>query len=54
MINDITSTWQTGNHGNTTLNKHCVPTGAEREKGGDEEEEDVFFSERFIVIVVMS
>lgn len=29
MINDITSTWQTGNHGDTTLNKHHVPTGRE-------------------------
>lgn len=38
MINDITSTWQTGNHGDTRLNKHCVPTGTERERVGGGEE----------------
>lgn len=36
MINDITSAWQTGNHGDTTLNKHAVPTGTKRERKGGE------------------
>ena len=64
MINDITSTWQTGNHGDARLNKHDVPAGnrerereREREIWGKEREEDeedvfFFFSKRFIVIVM--
>lgn len=38
MINDITSMWQTGYHGNTTLNKHYVPTGTERKRERGERE----------------
>lgn len=32
MINDVTSMWQTGNHGDATLNKHAVPTSTQRGK----------------------
>jgi len=35
MINDITSTWQTGNHGDTTLNKRSVPTERGKEARGE-------------------
>lgn len=41
MINDITSTWQRGNHGDGTLNKHYVPErGRKRVQERREEEED--------------
>lgn len=39
MINDVTSTWQTGNHGNITLNKHYVPSGTARKRGKERGEE---------------
>lgn len=46
MINDITSVWQTGNHGDTALNKHCAPTGTHREREGKRQGERV--QERWI------
>lgn len=33
MINDVTSTWQTGNHSDATLNKHSVPTATQSARG---------------------
>lgn len=39
MINDITSMWQTGNHGDATLNKHYVPAGLQR-KGARKRERE--------------
>lgn len=57
MINDNTSVWQKGNHGDTTLNKHYIPTGTERkrerEQGKERGGRGRCFSVRFIVTDVM-